>query len=243
MTFPMKPPSVSIIVPAFNEEAYLGRCLDAIVAHAAGRACEIIVVDNDSTDRTREIAKLYPDVIYLFEPKKGTTRARQCGYRNSHASILAFVDADTIMPAGWIEQIEQQFAKDKGLACLSGPYDYYDLPRARRAIASAWFVAAWPIYRVFQYLVVGGNFAIRRSTLDAMGGFDVSIEFYGDDADVARRARKFGRVLFSRRLVMPTSGRRLEQEGYFKSAFTYLANFLAIAFSGRPLTRGYNQVR
>ena len=238
-----EPLSISLIVPAYNEEAYLGQCLDAIVAHAAAGACEVIVVDNNSTDRTREIAESYPEVTYVFEAAKGITKARQCGYRAAHGEILAYVDADTIMPAGWIEQVREEFARDSGLACLSGPYDYYDLPRFRRAVASAWFVAARPIYKVIGYLVVGGNFAIRRPVLEAMGGFDATIEFYGEDADIAKRARKFGRVFFSPRLVMPTSGRRLQEEGYFKMACIYFFNFVSIAVTGRPATHSSNDIR
>ena len=235
--------SISVIVPAYNEEAYLGKCLDAIMEHAKGRACEIIVVDNNSTDATPQIAQGYPDVVYRFEPRKGITRARQCGYQHSRGDILAFVDADTIMPAGWIGQIEEQFLKDTEAACLSGPYLFYDLPRLQRSIGSAWFVAARLLSIVVGYLVVGGNFAIRRSVLDAMGGFDLSIEFFGDDADIAKRARKFGRVRFLSSLVMPTSGRRLKREGYLKMACIYLVNFLSIVFAGKPVTRGYKDVR
>lgn len=238
-----EPLSISLIIPAYNEEAYLGKCLDAVEKHARGKACEIIVVDNHSTDGTREVVQRYPDVVYLFEPRKGITKARQCGYQHSRGEILAFIDADTIMPAGWIGQVEKQFLKDARLACLSGPYRFYDLPWLQRSIAACWFVAARPLSLAFGYLVVGGNFAIRRAALDAMGGFDLSIEFYGEDADIARRARKFGRVRFMSRLVMPTSGRRLKREGYVKMASIYLVNFLSIAFSGKPATRGYKDVR
>ena len=92
-------------------------------------------------------------------------------------------------------------------------------------------------------MVVGGNFAIRRRVLDAMAGFDASIEFYGEDADIARRARKFGKVLFSPRFVMPTSGRRLQKQGYFKTAGIYFINFFSIVFRGKPVTRGYTDIR
>jgi len=235
--------SISLIIPAYNEEVYLGACLDAIAKHARGMVCEVIVVDNHSTDGTREVARRYPDVVYVFEPRKGITKARQCGYQHSRGDILAFVDADTIMPAGWIEQVEKQFQKDARLVCLSGPYRFYDLPWLQRLIASGWFIAARPLSLAFGYLVVGGNFAIRRATLDAMGGFDLSIEFYGEDADIARRARKFGRVRFMSGLVMPTSGRRLKREGYIKMASIYLVNFLSIAFAGKPVTRGYKDIR
>jgi glycosyltransferase involved in cell wall biosynthesis len=235
--------SISLIIPAFNEESYIGKCLQAVSEHIQARACEVIVVDNGSTDRTAEIVAAYPNVTCLFEPEKGVTKARQCGFRQSRGEILAFIDADTIPPPGWIEQIEEQFRKDAGLACMSGPYFHYDLSAVPRWITSAWFVAARLLYHVVGYLVVGGNFAIRRSVLEAMGGFDASIEFYGDDADTARRAHRFGRVFFSARLVMPTSGRRLQSDGYLRMAALYLVNFLSVAIRGRPVTKGYTDVR
>jgi len=235
--------AVSLIIPAYNEENYIGACLDAVMRNIAPRAHEIIVVDNGSTDATAEIVGRYPEVTRVFEPAKGITRARQAGYRHASGKILAFIDADTLPPAGWIEQIEEQFAAQADLACLSGPYDYHDLPRLRRRIAAAWFVAARLVYRGVGYMMVGGNFAIRRTVLDAMGGFDATIEFYGEDADVGRRARRFGRVLFRRQFVMPTSARRLQQEGHVKTAGIYLINFASIALRGRPATSGYSDIR
>jgi glycosyltransferase involved in cell wall biosynthesis len=235
--------TISVIIPAFNEEAYLGQCLDAIMANVQGRALEIIVVDNNSTDGTEAVARLYPDVTYVFEPEKGITKARQRGYLTARGEIVAYVDADTMPPPGWIEQIEEQFGRNPKLACLSGPYSFYDLPRFRRRVAQGWFVAARPLYGIIGYMVVGGNFAIRRRVLDAMGGFDASIEFYGEDADIARRARKHGKVLFSPRFVMPTSGRRLQKQGYLKTAGIYFINFFSIVFRGKPVTKGYTDIR
>jgi len=92
-------------------------------------------------------------------------------------------------------------------------------------------------------MLVGGNFAIRRDVLDKMGGFDASIEFYGEDADIAKRAKKFGKVLFSNSFVMPTSGRRLQKQGYLKMAGIYFVNFFSIVFRGKPATRNYEDVR
>jgi glycosyltransferase involved in cell wall biosynthesis len=235
--------SISLIIPAYNEEAYIGTCLEAVARHVQDRVCEVIVVDNASTDRTAEVVAEYPGVVRISAPAKGITKARQAGYRHASGEILAFIDADTIPRAGWIEQIEEQFAARPDLACLSGPYHYHDLPPVRRAIASGWFVAARLVYHLLGYLTVGGNFAIRRSALDAMGGFDSSIEFYGEDVDIGRRARKVGKVLFRRQLVMPTSARRLRDEGQAKIGAIYLLNFLSVAFAGKPVTHNYSDIR
>ncbi|MEG3085879.1 glycosyltransferase family 2 protein [Sphingomonas sp. PB4P5] len=236
-------PTISLIIPAYNEEAYLPACLDAVLQHVAGKAMEIIVVDNNSTDGTRQVIERYAGVKYVFEPHKGITRARQCGFANASGDIVAYIDADTRPPAGWIEQIWREFAADDRLVCLSGPYSFYDLGGIRDKISAGWFVVARPLYRITGYMLVGGNFAIYRHVLEQMGGFDASIEFYGEDADIARRASKEGKVLFSPSFVMPTSGRRLEKQGLLKMAGLYLVNYLSIALRGKPAHSNYQDVR
>jgi len=241
---PLAPrPAISLIIPAYNEEDYLPACLDAVMRNLAGKAMEIIVVDNNSTDGTRQIVERYPMVKYVFEPRKGITRARQRGYCAATGDILAYIDADTVPPAGWIEQIWEQFGTRSNLACLSGPYSFYDLSRVRNAISSGWFVAARPLYKITGHMMVGGNFAIRREVLEKMGGFDSSIEFYGEDVDVGKRARKHGKVLFSNRFVMPTSGRRMKQQGFVKMAGLYFANYVSIVVRGKPAHQQYKDIR
>ncbi len=236
-------PTISLIIPAYNEEEYLPECLDAIMRNVAGKAVEIIVVDNNSTDDTKKVIDRYPAVTYVFEAQKGITRARQRGFLAATGDILAYVDADTRPPPGWIEQIWEQFHKCGDLACLSGPYSFYDLSGIRNAISTGWFVAARPLYWITGYLMVGGNFAIRRDALEEMGGFDSSIEFYGEDVDIGKRAKAQGKVLFSPRFVMPTSGRRMKKQGFAKIASLYFANYFSVVFRGRPATRSYEDIR
>jgi GT2 family glycosyltransferase len=174
---------------------------------------------------------------------KGITRARQRGFTASKGDILAYVDADTRPPPGWVEQIQEQFAAREDLACLSGPYSFYDLSGIRNSVANGWFVAARPLYEITGYLMVGGNFAIRRDVLEKMGGFDSSIEFYGEDVDIGKRAKKHGKVLFSPRFVMPTSGRRMRKQGFVHMAALYFTNYLSIAIRGTPMNSGYKDIR
>lgn len=236
-------PTISLIIPAYNEESYLPACLDAIMRNVAGQAMEIIVVDNNSTDRTKAVIEGYPAVTYVFEPRKGITRARQAGFMASRGEIVAYVDADTHPPAGWIEQIWAEFGKRPNLACLSGPYSFYDLSGLRNMISTGWFVAARPLYEITGAMMVGGNFAIRRDVLEKMGGFDASIEFYGEDVDIAKRAKRHGKVLFSPRFVMPTSARRMKKEGFARIAGIYFANYFSVMFRGKPATRDYEDIR
>lgn len=211
--------------------------------NVAGKAIEIIVVDNNSTDGTRAVVERYPAVTYVFEAEKGITRARQRGYLASSGDILAFVDADTHPPAGWIEQIWAQFSEQPDLACLSGPYSFYDLGGVRNLISTSWFKAARPLYAITGYMMVGGNFAIRRDVLERMGGFDRSIEFYGEDVDIGKRAKKQGRVVFSPSFVMPTSARRMKEQGFLKIAGIYFVNYFSVALRGKPSTMNYKDIR
>lgn len=236
-------PSISLIIPAYNEEAYLPACLDAVMANIGDRAIEIIVVDNNSTDGTSAVIGRYPGVSSVFEAEKGITRARQRGYLAASGDILAYIDADTLPPPGWVEQIGAEFTQRPDLACLSGPYSFYDLSGLRNRISRAWFVVARPIYGLTGYMMVGGNFAIRRAVLQQMGGFDASIEFYGEDADIGKRASKFGKVLFLPSFVMPTSGRRMKQQGFAKIASIYFINYISILVRGKPATMDYQDVR
>ena len=71
-----------------------------------------------------------------------------------------------------------------------------------------------------------GLLAIRRDVLEKMGGFDASIEFYGEDIDIAKRAGKYGKVLFSPRFVMPTSGRRMKLDPSWHCRAKYSDGFI-----------------
>ena len=76
-----------------------------------------------------------------------------------------------------------------------------------------------------------------------MGGFDCSIEFYGEDVDIAKRAGKHGKVRFSPSFVMPTSGRRMQEHGFLKMAGIYFVNYFSVVFRGKPATQTYTDVR
>lgn len=240
----MKTTTISLVIPAYNEEKYIGDCLAHALRQLGGAFFEIIVIDNASTDKTAEIAKKFAGVRVAREEHKGLTRARQRGFREAHGDILAFVDADTRMPADWCAAIIHEFSADEKLACLSGPYRYYDISRWQRLLNWLyWHILALPVYWLVGYMTVGGNFAIRRDVLEKMNGFDTSIEFYGEDTNIARRAHVFGTVKFSLRFFMPTSGRRLSGQGLARTGALYVFNFISEAFFKKPVTKKYTDIR
>ncbi len=239
---------LSLIIPAHNEELYLADCLRFVAAelkanHDSG-PFEVIVVDNASTDRTAEIAARFPGVRVVHEPRKGLTRARQCGLEAAEGQILAFVDADTRMPRGWICQVLRLFDSNSATVCVSGPYVYYDLMSVKTTLVRLyWLLIARPMYFITQYMAVGGNFAARRDALTQIGGFDATISFYGEDTDIARRLSKVGDVVFDMGLIMQTSARRLQAEGLVATAVRYALNFGSEVILKRPLTVKYRDIR
>lgn len=235
--------ALSVIVPAYNEEFCLAACVEAALAELAVNAArgpfEIIVVDNGSTDRTAEIAGGFPGVRIVVEPRKGLTRARQRGLQEAGGAILAYVDADTRMPRGWIGRILDAFDTNDQVVCVSGPYVYYDVTFGKAAFVRLyWRFIAAPAYRL-----AGGNFAARAAALASIGGFDMTIPFYGEDTDIARRLARVGWVVFDKELIMPTSARRLHAEGFLMTAIRYAANFATEVVLGRPLTTRYRDIR
>ncbi len=237
--------TISLIIPAYNEEKYIGECLKYVIKNSNNKFLEIIVVDNASTDKTAEIAKSFPGVKVIYEPQKGLTRARQCGYKNAEGEILAFIDADTHMPPKMYDNIAEEFMENSNLASISGPCVYYDFSKFHNFFVKIvyWYIMAMPAYWMIGYMVSGFNFAIRKDVLDKMGGFDTSIEFYGEDTDIARRANIYGKVKFKPNFVMHLSGRRMANQGFFKTAFIYIINFASEIFFTKPMTKKYEDYR
>jgi glycosyltransferase involved in cell wall biosynthesis len=242
---------LSFVVPAYNEENYLPACLESILAQTAGRQhlCEIVVVNNASTDRTREVALRYPGVKVVDEPRKGLTYARQAGFLNTSGRLIANVDSDSRLTPGWIDRVIAAFANDSHLVALSGPFIYYDLSPTERVMVRSFYLVAWLSYAINRYIlrvgsmVQGGNFVVERSALERIGGFNLSISFYGEDTDIARRMSAVGDVLFTHDLKMFSSARRLKKEGMLTIAARYTVNYIWTTFLKRPFTPDHIDIR
>jgi glycosyltransferase involved in cell wall biosynthesis len=242
---------LSFVIPAHNEEAYLPKCLNSIFRELdkAGITAEVIVVDNASTDRTAEVAKKYERVRLVYEPNPGANGARQTGAQVATGDLIASLDADTMLNAWWLEKVFREFEKNQKLVALSGPNVYYDLPLHLRLIAWAFYLFAFPVYMLNNRIlkrgasVMGGNVVIRRSALEAIGGYNTKLLFYGDDTDTATRLAQVGIVKFMYRFTIYSSGRRLRKEGIIRTGFRYLINYAWITLFRRPFTKKASVVR
>lgn len=246
---------LTFVIPAYNEENYLPACLSSILSQIGelptevAESIEIIVVNNASSDGTRDVALAYPGVQVVDEPRKGLTYARQAGFLASSGELIANVDSDSRLTAGWLKQVLDTFAADRRLSCLSGPFIYYDLTPMQRVSVQVFYASAFLVYALNRWvlragsMVQGGNFVLRRSALEQIGGFNTGIAFYGEDTDIARRLHRVGLVRFTFDLKMFSSARRLRKEGMLTVAARYTINYLWTTFRKRPFTEDYIDIR
>jgi glycosyltransferase involved in cell wall biosynthesis len=236
--------TISFVVPAYNEEALIASCLHAILAETSRVGCraEIIVVDNNSADRTRQIAGAMPGVVIVDEPKRGLVQARRAGCLAASGQLIANIDADTMIPPGWLDRVLAVFARLPDLAALSGPFIHYDVPKKVQVTAAIFYRFAFVGYLLVRFvfragsMMQGGNFVVRKSALDAVDAFNPNFSFYGEDTELARRLSKVGAVKFSLALPAFSSGRRLAAEGLFRVAFQYSMNYLWTLAFKQPFT-------
>ena len=242
---------ISLVICAHNEEQRIGHCLASIQSALKAYPCnaEVVVVANACTDETAAIARGYPGVRVVVEPRKGLSRARQTGYENSTGDLIANLDADIIMPDAWLPFVMNTFVKEPKLVALSGPYIYYDLSLFARACVKFFYGLSYIAYIITRFVLragsvlQGGNYVARRSALMEVGGYDTSIHFYGEDTEAARRLSKVGPVRWTFRLPMYTSGRRLAHEGLVHMGMKYAINFVWTTFAAKPYTKTHIDVR
>jgi glycosyltransferase involved in cell wall biosynthesis len=242
---------LSFVIPAYNEEVSLGACIESILAQSVGLdvETEIIVVNNASTDRTREVALAYPAVRLVDEPRKGLPQARQAGFNASSGSLIANVDADSRLTPGWVKKVLAAFEASPQMVALSGPVIFYGLTGREAMLVRVFYLWAWMAYAMNRYvlrvgsMVQGGNFIIKREALEAIGGFNLDITFYGEDTDIARRLNDVGVVRFTFDLRMLTSPRRLRKEGMLATAMRYSINYFWTIFLERPFSNNHRDIR
>ena len=242
---------LSFVIPAYNEEKYIGDCLKSVLEQTKNSVydTEVIVVNNASTDKTEEVAGTFIGVKVVNEKKKGLSAARQAGYEASVGDLIANIDADVLLPEGWIEKVMKAFAENPNLTGFSGPYIYHDLSTLTNIGVRLFYYFGYAGYIMNRFILnkssmlQGGNFVVRRSALEKIGGYNKEFEFYGEDTDIARRLHGVGDVVFTFDLPMYTSGRRLAGEGVITMAARYGINhFWTIAFK-KPFTKQFIDIR
>lgn len=235
---------ISLVIPAHNEAEYIGAALASVQTHSS-RFKEVVVVDNASTDRTSDVASTFPFVRVIREDRKGLTRARQTGFEATTGAYVAYMDGDSRLPAGWYEKAERLITQYPNAVSWSGPVYYYDAPNKmwNFVLGLGWWLTAPLMYRAIGYMVLGGNFIVRRSAIEQIGGFDPNVVFYGEDMTLAKRLHAVGKTVFDMSFFGYTSARRFVKEGYIRTNMHYVLNYAWPVLFGRPYHERYTDIR
>jgi len=205
---------ISVVIPAFNEEGYLGETLAGLNrarAYLQGERdlpAEIIVVDNDSGDSTADVARALGATV-ARETQHNVAKVRNTGARLSTGDVLVFVDADTVVPDKLLARIVEAMSD---AACFGGAVDT-DYRPVKLTVKV--YLQFWRILGKLTGMAQGTTQFCRRDLFFAMNGYDETL-FMGEDVDFHWRLtriakRQNGSVVFIDDLRVVPSTRRFDQ--------------------------------
>jgi glycosyltransferase involved in cell wall biosynthesis len=215
---------ISVVIPAYNEEYLLPKTIASLM-HLSRKPDEILIVDGGSKDRTAAVSR-EAGANVLIVPHRGIGYARQRGLQAAKGDVVAFTDADTVLPDDWLAKIEETLSKP-GVVGLFGSF----------RVPDGWWVYRWyinyvqpTVNQIYWWFGIpmapGQNSAFwRKSGLDA-GGFPEDFKI-AEDIEMARRLMTQGKVVYLPDLIVISSGRR-GNEGIpmlirvFKASLLYL---------------------
>ncbi len=206
---------ISIVVVCYNEEKNIAECLESLVSQSYPKdSYEIIVVDGNSEDSTREIVARYVEkydfIRLVVEPKRYTAMTRNRGLLSAKYDHLAYTDADCVVPEDWLSVMAEGFLKNKeidpSIVGIGGsnfaPPDSSSFTQAVQ-IALDTFIGSFgsvtgKSYPEPRYVtdLPTLNVLYEKKVLKKIGLFDESLRHEGEDADLNFRLRKAGFKLF-----------------------------------------------
>ena len=223
---------LSVIIPAYNEEAVLPTTLEAIKNGLARFTApsELIVVDNGSHDRTRLIAQEFGVVVTETEHNIG--KVRNTGARHASGDVLIFIDADTLVPGTLFQKIADIMNDE---TCFGGAFavEYGRFERWWMRI----YMMGWRFWGKFFNMAQGAAQFYRSSVFDAVGGYDETI-YMGEDIEFYWRVSKFARQNGGHlRLIddpkVLTSTRRFDKKSILRTLLLTHPVFIRLAWRKR----------
>jgi cellulose synthase/poly-beta-1,6-N-acetylglucosamine synthase-like glycosyltransferase len=221
-------PAVAVIVPVLNGEATIELLLESLlkIDHPKEKI-EIVIVDGNSTDKTRDIVAKYP-VKLLVEKREGPNVARNTGIKHTNSEIIAFTDSDCIVSKDWIKKIIEDF-RDPKIGCVGG-----DVKGLNDDFLSKYADnSAFPLIRTFKKrkelystgpfegCPVGCNMAFRRKAFEDAGGFDESIRYSFEEDEIIERICKTNYKLILDPQVLVWHKHRSNLKDILKQSFKY----------------------
>jgi glycosyltransferase involved in cell wall biosynthesis len=204
---------IAVVIPAYNEEAYLRYCLDALSVQTV-QPDTVFVVDNNSTDATAEVAQSYAFVTLLHEPVQGICAATKHGLdvAGQTHDILFRCDADCRPEPNWIEKVLSTLNEGSDIGAVTGPGIFYDTSRWKAAFFYSTYMLPyfWSVgLAAAKVPLFGSNMAIKAEAWKY-----ISIQSHltqrqdlHDDIDMTYHFPEAYKIRYERRAAMPISAR------------------------------------
>lgn len=213
-------PSISVVIPAFNEEEYLPACLRSLQKQTF-KDFEVIVVDNNSTDNTAEIARSFGARV-VVEKVQGMTPARERGYKEAKADIIARTDADTIVLPDWLATVYKAFMSNPQAAAVTGNLLFTEVFGLKRGFLDIYM--KYGFYGLTRLLMghlplIGPNHAVRKSvwTRTLISFNDKHVH---EDMDLSCYLADFGEIIYCPEMEVKFSLRRW-RKSFFPTLHDY----------------------
>lgn len=199
---------LSVVIPVYNEEKYIERCLISL-KNQTEKPDEVIVVDNNCTDKTVEIVKKYK-VKIIKEKNQGMVHARNKGFNSARYDIIARCDADSVLSTDWIARIKKNFQKEH-VDALSCPIFFYDLPIKKLPYAN-FFLDLYSLIRPGEEMLIGPNMALTKKVWNKVKNkVCLDDRVVHEDIDLAIHIiKEGGKIKRDRTLIIGASGRRIK---------------------------------
>ncbi len=175
----------------------------------------MLVVDNNSTDKTAEVAASFPFVRLIRESRQGPVFARDAGFDAARFAIIGRIDGDTVLAPDWVATVRAQFSMHPGLSAITGPVEYYDAPW--RPLVG-WFDLFFRRYLAkrlgSEMYLYGSNMAIRREVWLVARELVCHRRQLHEDLDLAVHLSRLegGTIKLVSSLRAAVSGRRLDTD-------------------------------
>ncbi|HUV71718.1 MAG TPA: glycosyltransferase [Clostridia bacterium] len=233
----MQKPLVSVVIPAYNEEKRIKKCLRTVFKQDFPQdSYEVVVVDNNSQDKTIEIVKkTFPKARIVKENQQGTVFARIKGAQEAKGEIVAMTDSDSQVPQTWLKKIFKAY-EDKEVVAVGGmtQFEYQN-----NFISFCQFCINYS--DLLLKISPGYNLSFRKKAYFQCGGFSPKINL-GEDFYLALKIKQLGKVVFLKDNPVVVSSRRFF-DGYFSYASKYIINVLTIFVFDKPLFFKFKEVR
>jgi glycosyltransferase involved in cell wall biosynthesis len=204
--------TVSIIIPAYNEEASLPLCLKSIADLDWPKThLEVIVIDNGSIDSTCDIARSFGAIV-LQDDTKNVSGLRNLGAGHARGDILAFVDADCVVSPDWVACAARYFGDDTVAAWGSAP----KIPENATWVQNTWFIVRQKKTHVADVdWLESMNLFVAKKVFMKAGGFDESLETC-EDVDFSYRVSAYGKIVSDRSIKVVHLGEAATMAEFFK---------------------------